>query len=256
MIKMLRAWFGVLELHIFGQALGEIFGAGRDDHTATSPQQLWRDDYDRRAREGEAKYYSINRPSWMVAGAKAAGIHPNLLFPGGPGMRGGNTPPIRGGGGGSYGGQDPTARERMLGALQAEKLRAETSYVEELTRASKYGKMTQAQPASDQNPPDIEQPPVSSKSKIIRGAYGAAYKIPKGVSPGDAWQAIGGEAADYVQGFPLLWRMYNERNQRIEQQRMSYSAAMRDLARQRWARAKKKRAKKYRSRDRAYDQLY
>ena len=118
----------------FLMGLGSMMGtAFKTDYPATSPFALWRDDYDRRARQGEAKYYDLNRPSWMVEGARQAGVHPNVLFGGGAshGMRGSNTPLAQPGGGGysqAFSGKGGgSAIQKRLGVLAIERAEIENA---------------------------------------------------------------------------------------------------------------------------------
>ncbi len=130
-----------------GMLGGLVNTFAQTDYPATSPFGLWRDDYDRRARQGESKYYAYNHPSWVVAGAKKAGVHPNVLFggPGGGFQAGTNTPQARPTGGGATPPRAQSAMDQRLGVLAIERAELEN----EALAASIAGRQAQGQPVGN-----------------------------------------------------------------------------------------------------------
>ena len=137
----------------FGMSMlgGMLNTAFKTDYPATSPFALWRDDYDRRAREGEAKYYAQNQVPWLVQGAKAAGIHPLALLPGGTSqMRGSNTPLAAPGGGNYYRPGRPET-SKQLTSLQIERANLENDYLREQIIDSQHARAMQGQSYTTQD---------------------------------------------------------------------------------------------------------
>ncbi len=126
--------------------LGALSGMMQQDYASSSPIGLWRDDYDRRAREGEAKYYAQNKYPWAVESAKEAGLHPLFALgaAGSGGTLGGANTTIRaGGGGGGYGARSPN-KAMMAAQIRTEGLRGD--FLQEQIEASRAARQRQGQP--------------------------------------------------------------------------------------------------------------
>lgn len=134
---------------MFGALMGAGFAqkAFATDYPASSPIALWRDDYDRRAREGEAKYYALNKYPWAVQSAKDAGLHPLFALgaSGGGGTLGGANTAIRTPGGGGQIAPPRKPNARLLEAqIRTEEARADL--LSEQAQASRAARGRQGQP--------------------------------------------------------------------------------------------------------------
>ncbi len=188
---------------MLGGMVGTMF---KQDYGSTSPFGLWRDDYDRRAREGESKYYAINRPSWMVAGAKAAGIHPNVLF-GGAGAghsAGANTRPPPSGAAPSW--TPPRAQssaDQRLKVLAIDRAEIENDIAREQLAASQAGRAYQGQ---------IVRNPDGS---ITEYPGGDGVGPPETIKPGDPMAGKRGSRHEPHVTSPLRQKLYDDQGREL-----------------------------------------
>lgn len=168
---------GIANMSIGAGFIGALSGMMQQDYGSTSPFGLWRDDYDRRNREGEAKYYALNKYPWAVTSAKNAGLHPLFALGagGGGGTLGGQNTTIRAGGGAAYMGGQTRSKAMTDAQIRTEQLRGD--FLQEQILSSQGARQAQGQPYTTQEGTTVH--PMGSRPGAPLTASEPLYNRPR-----------------------------------------------------------------------------